>query len=758
MAGLYRGKVQDNSEITYVQNKKFPNSSEKVYPNPKVSNNNLLKNPYNTISEPIAKAGERPARITHDYWGNIASYSSELMVVNVTNNNLLKNPNNTLTETAPEKKVLSHQQIKDINNKVLPNFMLRNKGITELAMKFLLLISDKRVKLITIGLMKLLVTRRSDHVFLEQDKQKLLDALSIYDQSMTQARSIHQSFGDDETRLTEGLYPIVTSYEQQISLLFKKLMETQNLLDLDGLVTQQLAELATLSNGLTRIFEQNNMISPSSTLSTQQIIEAGNVDPRFTITQTPKSGQPVDVFVVNGLPVRVKRPQAGGIWVPPANNEDDLENLARLGLDVKGWASKLSSAVQLPSWFPTSVKSYEESFQDKWERPQQPTPTGPVDERVEISESSMDFGKSLKLNLAELLYKVSQIKGMPIFTNMLGDGQRLKFLNASKTIHGDGLTILQRAWRRDPTKPNEQVFEIELQYTLDNISTYVSYLDEIINGLSPILDIDADNIQITVKNSMQKEIRRTRQQNLIISGIVKSPEQLLSGIEGLSREQLAASIRQQTEQQRRDDESKDERRVQRALLRNQEQLLENIEGLSSLQLTKLSATEKSLMGLEGLSKEQLVELVRARDERLAKSTEIKQKRSKKDEPFFHGDIPNSYVINVIDLLRENDMDVSTSPANFWSRFDSRFKLKFASSRGTDALIYKTIKDALKERLDASELKGKIRTGWFSEKNIYSLLSDIGIQIGFGKKSRKKKSKKVKTSRKTKQDILNILNS
>ena len=177
MAGLYRGKIQDGCEINYMQSKKYPNSSEKVYPNNNVSNKGLLKNPYNTINEPVAVSGKRPLQITTDIWGNVYSRNETMLIPNVTNNNLLKNPYNNLSEPVAEKKVLSQQKIKDINNKILPDFMLKNKGVSELAMKCLLMINNKNVKLMTISLMKYLVTKKIDDIRINKDTQKILSAI-----------------------------------------------------------------------------------------------------------------------------------------------------------------------------------------------------------------------------------------------------------------------------------------------------------------------------------------------------------------------------------------------------------------------------------------------------------------------------------------------------------------------------------------------------------------------------------------------------
>ena len=155
--GIGNGGV--DCAISYMQGKKYPNAGEIVKPVQGVTNNTLLKNPYNTINEPIAKPGQRPLRITTDNRGNVFARSETMLVPGVTNNNLLKNPYNILEEPVPEKATLSLQRIKDINSKSLPDYITENRGINEVMLQILTMISDKPVKLITIQLLKILITK-----------------------------------------------------------------------------------------------------------------------------------------------------------------------------------------------------------------------------------------------------------------------------------------------------------------------------------------------------------------------------------------------------------------------------------------------------------------------------------------------------------------------------------------------------------------------------------------------------------------------
>ena len=326
MAGLYRGKVQSDCPITYVQNKKYPTSSEKVYPNYNVTNKGLLKNPYNTVNEPVGQLGERPKMITTDMYGNVYARSITETVSNVSNSTLLKNPHNLKEEVAPEKKVLSMQRIKDINSKSLPDFLSGNKGITELAMKLLLMITNPQIKLVTIALMKLLVTKNANHPELEKERQKIIGALNLYNQLLASSRNAYKNFGGSDTSLNNALLPLVQQYETAISQLLP-FINSPPPANINEQISQQLAELAILSNSLTRMFEQNNIIDPSTVLTTQQILDAGQVNPLMAnpvaipaTGQTPNAVQappaaPVVVVAnnVNGNQLASFLPTAGGI-------------------------------------------------------------------------------------------------------------------------------------------------------------------------------------------------------------------------------------------------------------------------------------------------------------------------------------------------------------------------------------------------------------------------------------------------------------
>jgi len=266
--GIGNGGI--DCQISYMQAKKYPNAKEQVLMVPGVSNKNLLKNPYNTLNEPIAQPGQRPLRITTDNRGNVFARSETMLVPGVTNMNLLKNPFNVWSEPIPEKRVLSLQRIKDINSGILPSFVTENKGINEVMLQILMMISDKPVKLITIQLLKILITKNGS-TYKEQNQQKILSALQFFDSVLTEGRRVFRENTLSPTRIPEMLQPAVNVYVDQIKRVYPGLKETPKT-DMD--IQTGLTELGLMSNVLTRMFENNNAVDPSNTLTRDQIMSA----------------------------------------------------------------------------------------------------------------------------------------------------------------------------------------------------------------------------------------------------------------------------------------------------------------------------------------------------------------------------------------------------------------------------------------------------------------------------------------------------
>jgi hypothetical protein len=301
--GIGNGGV--DCQISYMQGKKYPNAGEIVKPVQGVSNRTLLKNPYNTINEPIAQPGQRPLRITTDNRGNVFARSETMLVPGVTNNNLLKNPYNILEEPVPEKRTLSLQRIKDINNGNLPKYVTENKGINEIMLQILTMIYDKPIKLITIQLLKILITKNAS-TLKEQTQQRILAALNAFDVVLTEGRKIFRENTLSPTKIPEMLQPAVTLYEQEIRKIYGASLPNYNGIDAD--IQTGLSEIALLSNALTRMFEYNNAIDPSNTLTREQIMSAS-----LSVGVPPAGG------VV--LPAGGVVPPAGGV-VSPADETD----------------------------------------------------------------------------------------------------------------------------------------------------------------------------------------------------------------------------------------------------------------------------------------------------------------------------------------------------------------------------------------------------------------------------------------------------
>lgn len=266
-----------NCEINYMQGRKYPNASETVEPVQGVSNKNLLKNPYNTLNEPVPKAGDRPWMITTDTRGNVFAKSEVKIVKGVTNDTLLKNPYNILEMPMPTKRVLSMQNIKNINNKVLPNYVTENRGINEVMLQILTMIVDQPVKLITANLLKILITKNAKE-YGYQTQDKVLNALNAFDQVMTYGRRIFRENTISPDKIPERLRQYVDDYEKRIREIYPNINGLFPNIASD--LQTAMSELGLMSNGLTRIFEANNAVDPSNTLTQEQINAAalsGNV-------------------------------------------------------------------------------------------------------------------------------------------------------------------------------------------------------------------------------------------------------------------------------------------------------------------------------------------------------------------------------------------------------------------------------------------------------------------------------------------------
>jgi len=265
--GIGNGGI--NCEISYMQAKKYPNATEIVKPVEGVSNRTLLKNPFNTLSVSVPQPGERPLRITTDNLGNVFARSETMLVKGVTNDTLLKNPYNIKSVAASEKRTLTLQRIKDINSKALPSFITENKGINEVMLQVLTMIENKQVKLITIQLLKILITKNVP-VNSAHTEQKFLQALNLLDTVLTVGRRIFKENTLSPTNIATALRPAITTYVSEIIKLYN-INANAEPANIDTEIQIGIAELGLMSNALTRMFEYANAIEPSNTLSRDQI-------------------------------------------------------------------------------------------------------------------------------------------------------------------------------------------------------------------------------------------------------------------------------------------------------------------------------------------------------------------------------------------------------------------------------------------------------------------------------------------------------
>ena len=273
--GIGNGGV--DCQISYMQGKKYPNAGDIVKTVPGISNRTLLKNPYNTINEPIAHPGQRPLMITTDNRGNVFARSETNLIAGITNDTLLKNPNNIKSVAVGEKRTLSLQRIKDINNKMLPSYITENKGINEVMLQIVTMIENKQVKLITIQLLKILVTKQVP-VRTAHTEQKVLQALNYLDLVLTEGRRIFKENTLSPTNIPTALRPAINVYVESIIKLYN-INSRVDPPNIDREIQTGLAELGLLSNALTRMFEYNNSIDPSNTLSRDQISGAAFASP-----------------------------------------------------------------------------------------------------------------------------------------------------------------------------------------------------------------------------------------------------------------------------------------------------------------------------------------------------------------------------------------------------------------------------------------------------------------------------------------------
>ena len=428
-------------EISYMQGKKYPNAGDIVKPVQGVSNRTLLKNPYNTLNEPIANPGARPVRITTDNKGNVFARSETMLVPGVTNDTLLKNPNNIKSVAVGEKRTLSLQRIKDINNKMLPSYITENKGINEVMLQILTMIENKQVKLITIQLLKMLITKNvpqnSAHT-----EQKVLKALNYFDIVLTAGRRVFKENTLSPTKIPDSLRPSVNTYIEDIVKLYG-INPNANPPNIDTDIQTGLSELGLLSNALTRMFEFNNSVDPSNTLTRDQISAAAysGFGQQALPPQLPQPGGP-------------QLPQTGGPELPPQTSGPELPQTGGPGLlpqpDEEKNPFSISRVVNfregtkpLYTFIDEDADEYDlqglKLFGEMVERYYQ-TITGPkhatYDEDVKFNMEMLDQLLSLNAeNNIRVLVDIEALKNIPLSTINNGIGVRYRKIEMDGMIN-----------------------------------------------------------------------------------------------------------------------------------------------------------------------------------------------------------------------------------------------------------------------------------------------------------------------------------
>jgi hypothetical protein len=250
---MNRYKINDNDQAVC---RAFPNARASVLLVPGVSNKNLLKNPYRTQSEPVGTVGvdNRPWSITTDTRGNVFARSSELLEPNITNINLLQNPYRTKTDPIDEPRVLTAQTIKDIGSGIFPKYIAEDRGINEVAYIILKGLHDDGVKLITISLLKSMITGKKITELLGKSQNQTMRALQFFDKLMSDATQLYK-----DNLLNDRLDELLAEYSKAIQSIYgpeilRAVPRAQ--------VQEEIRKLGEISGVLSRMFRAQNQLEP----------------------------------------------------------------------------------------------------------------------------------------------------------------------------------------------------------------------------------------------------------------------------------------------------------------------------------------------------------------------------------------------------------------------------------------------------------------------------------------------------------------
>jgi hypothetical protein len=250
---MNRYKINDNDQAV---GRAFPNAKSSVLLVPGVTNKNLLKNPYRTQSESVGPVGvdNRPWSITTDIRGNVFARSSELLEPNITNINLLQNPYRTKTDPIDEPRVLTAQTIKDIGSGIFPKYISEDRGINEVAYIILKGLHDDGVKLITISLLKSMITGKKITELLGKSQNQTMRALQFFDKLMSDATQLYK-----DNLLNDRLDELLAEYSKAIQSIYgpeilRAVPRAQ--------VQEEIRKLGEISGVLSRMFRAQNQLEP----------------------------------------------------------------------------------------------------------------------------------------------------------------------------------------------------------------------------------------------------------------------------------------------------------------------------------------------------------------------------------------------------------------------------------------------------------------------------------------------------------------
>jgi hypothetical protein len=250
---MNRYKINDNDQAV---GRAFPNARASVLLVPGITNKTLLKNPYRTQSEPVGVVGvdKRPWSITTDIRGNVFARSSELLEPNITNINLLQNPYRTKTDPIDEPRVLTAQTIKDIGAGIFPKYIAEDRGINEVAYIILKGLHDDGVKLITISLLKSMITGKKITELLGKSQNQTMRALQFFDKLMSDATQLYK-----DNLLNDRLDELLAEYSKAIQSIYgpeilRSVPRAQ--------VQEEIRKLGEISGVLSRMFRAQNQLEP----------------------------------------------------------------------------------------------------------------------------------------------------------------------------------------------------------------------------------------------------------------------------------------------------------------------------------------------------------------------------------------------------------------------------------------------------------------------------------------------------------------